>query len=1055
MNARIVTLFAVLSAAAPASGSGPQIFADCNNNGVEDLLDIQNGTSKDCNFDGIPDECQAFVPPTAVPDGCNSPSECLTLGLVAFFGAQSYFNVLANDVAGTGSLPPSSPETVDPVSQPPQGQHSWDNGAGMLLFSHSSNENDCAEFGIGSYKLVDTFCQESGEATYRFFIQPTNPDCNCNCQLDNNDTSPGTIDWCPITNGTAWDCNEDGVPDADDAGFFYFNDANFNGNNDCQDVVSQSSADLNGNWIPDEAEDPLFTARTELQSADASDFAANQGAAASAVSADGHFTAFVSRSSLVPQANGLLQVALRDRATGTIDLISRSTIGAVANADSEGPSISDDGRYVTFATRATNIVAGNGAGNRQIYRRDRATGSVQLISVSTVGQPANGDSSQPSISHDGATVAFQSVASNLVPGDTNGSPDVFYWSAQTQTVTRASVGSGGVQLNVGGMNPSVSADGSKIAFQSNSPGVVAGDNNNATDVFLYDRVNPLVIRLLSVAAGGGFPNGPSSQPSLSFSGRIAAFQSAATNLVAGDSNGKLDVFVHDWTVGTTVLASVAPSGQPSNGDSFEASLSGSGVRVAFTSLATNLVTGSTGLQAVFLRDMSLLATAQVNRNRASIKSDGTSGSARLSGDGSTVTFTDFGQVMHEGFGPATQGQVYARDYLDRNRTLRLNGTVHASIERRPCQQPLGPFTIEAWVLTETNAVPQTILSKWQDPTSFSPSERAYAVELTAGGAVRFLMSRTDNQEDTSFQEFTAGHVAPGDWHHVACTFDGNVRRIFIDGVLAGEKATSGIPHPARTGLLIGARMFGSTPQQKFAGWMDEVRLWTDARSAVEIQQFMNRRLRRAAVSTYPELVLCHSFESGFEDTRFFNPAFPLGPATFAWMNESPEIEIDCNANGVPDWQEVQANPGLDADGNGILDACQCTPSLYCVGAPNSAGPGSMLTLAGSSSIAANDFAMTATGCPTNVIGIFFLGTQAVQVPFGDGFRCIGGNIGRYGGQSTGSTGTAFQSVNWGLLPGSTPASVGQEFHFQFWYRDTAAGQSGFNLSNAAALTLCL
>src|SRR5690606_11863360 len=140
--------------------------------------------------------------------------------------------------------------------------------------------------------------------------------------------------------------------------------------------------------------------------------------------------------------------------------------GTQADRNSLVPSISADGRFVAFQSVATNLVPGDTNGNNDVFVHDRQTGVTQRVSVASDGAQGNGISTTASISADGRFVAFQSAASNLVPGDTNGATDVFVHDRQTGVTERVSVASDGAQGNANTSEASLSADGRYVAFQS-------------------------------------------------------------------------------------------------------------------------------------------------------------------------------------------------------------------------------------------------------------------------------------------------------------------------------------------------------------------------------------------------------------------------------------------------------------------------------------------------------------------------------------------------------------------------------------------------------------
>jgi len=186
--------------------------------------------------------------------------------------------------------------------------------------------------------------------------------------------------------------------------------------------------------------------------------------------------------------------------------------------------------------------------------------TVGRPSVSNTEAQSNGDSIWSDVSGDGRFVAFSSDANNLVHGDTNGVTDVFVRDRQAGTTTRVSVGPGGAQGNDDSVNiPSISRNGRYAAFTSLATNLVPGDANGVHDVFVHDR-QARTTRRVSVASGGVEGNDNSYDPSLSADGRFVVFYSAATNLVPGDTNGELDVFLHELGTGRTERVSVGVGG---------------------------------------------------------------------------------------------------------------------------------------------------------------------------------------------------------------------------------------------------------------------------------------------------------------------------------------------------------------------------------------------------------------------------------------------------------------------------------------------------------------
>jgi Tol biopolymer transport system component len=221
------------------------------------------------------------------------------------------------------------------------------------------------------------------------------------------------------------------------------------------------------------------------------------------ISGDGRYVAFESLATNLLGAgndnNGFSDVFVHDLQTGATSRVSVDSAGAEGDNNSYSPSISGDGRYVAFVSDATNLLGvGNDTnGSRDVFVHDRdADGngtydeplgvSTVRVSVDSLGAEANGDSSSSSISADGRYVAFESNASNLVDDDINASTDVFVHDLLTATTTRVSVDLAGVEGNGNSNNPSMSADGKSVTFQSDADNLVAGDTNAAPDIFFDD-----------------------------------------------------------------------------------------------------------------------------------------------------------------------------------------------------------------------------------------------------------------------------------------------------------------------------------------------------------------------------------------------------------------------------------------------------------------------------------------------------------------------------------------------------------------------------------------
>jgi Tol biopolymer transport system component len=372
------------------------------------------------------------------------------------------------------------------------------------------------------------------------------------------------------------------------------------------------------------------------------------------ISANGRVVAFTSQATnLVPgDTNERQDAFVYDRRTGDTERVSVSSSGAQAkpgkdpNGGSAAMDLSGDGRYVLFRSDAANLVSGDANGKGDAFIRDRATGRTRRIPPVGLGVSAgvlsadgrdavveaagnlyrydlrrgrllrltagaNGWSASPSVSAHGRYVAFTSIASNLVHGDTNKLPDVFVRDVLTGKTTRVSVTSAGRQgtgkrYSNGSNAPTISSDGRYVAFHSDMTNLVRGDTNRLFDIFVHDRVTGKTQRV-SVSSTGRQANAESGGgESFSADGRYVAFSSLATNLVAHDRNGITDVFIRDLRKHRTQLVSLGLHGQGDDASwvGLGAAFTHDGRYILFASWAANLVPGDTnGVADVFVRDL--------------------------------------------------------------------------------------------------------------------------------------------------------------------------------------------------------------------------------------------------------------------------------------------------------------------------------------------------------------------------------------------------------------------------------------------------------------------
>jgi Tol biopolymer transport system component len=340
------------------------------------------------------------------------------------------------------------------------------------------------------------------------------------------------------------------------------------------------------------------------------------------------------------------------------------------SGDSGDTSLSANGQIIGFASTAGGFMPGDANGTvRDVFTFDVATGDRRLISAAPGG--ANGPSSSPVLSADGARVAFVSSASNLVAGDHNSASDVFI-AGPDGAVTRVSVAADGGDANGPSSNPDLSADGRFVVFESAASNLVAGDTNGARDVFVRD-VQAGTTTLVSAARGGGIANGASGAPAISAGGAFVSFASKASDLAAGDTNGVGDVFVRDLVLGRTSRVSVDSHGRQQNravADPFAqiSDVSRDGRYVVFDSDATNLVRADANQHTdVFLRDRRRGTTVLVSASSLNVQGNNDSFSPLISADGRIVAFQSLASNMAPGDGP--REDVFVRDLAQRTTSV--------------------------------------------------------------------------------------------------------------------------------------------------------------------------------------------------------------------------------------------------------------------------------------------------------------------------------------------------------------------------------------------------
>lgn len=385
--------------------------------------------------------------------------------------------------------------------------------------------------------------------------------------------------------------------------------------------------------------------------------------------------------------------------------VSVSSNGTQSNNHSTFSAISQSGRYVAFDSNATNLIGLDTNGTTDIFVRDRKTGKTRRVSVRTNGTQGNGPSQIPDISGSGRFVTFLSNASNLVPGDTNGTADIFVHDRKTDKTTRVSTRSNGGQANGSSSLPKISADGRFVAFESPASNLVPGDGNGISDIFVKDRKTGKT-RRVSVKSNGTQGNNPSNQADISPNGRYVTFTSSATNLVNGDTNGTSDVFLHDRKAKKTKRSSVGNAGE-GNGQSLFSSVGNKG-HVAFASQATNLVGGDTNaVLDIFVRNTSANNTRRVSISSAGVQANGpspTNWRPQISGSGRYVAFESNASNLVANDTNATS-DIFVRD-RNNNKTrrvsVRFDGTQANGLNALPDITGDGKFVV--FVSQATNLI---------------------------------------------------------------------------------------------------------------------------------------------------------------------------------------------------------------------------------------------------------------------------------------------------------------------------------------------------------------
>lgn len=403
-------------------------------------------------------------------------------------------------------------------------------------------------------------------------------------------------------------------------------------------------------------------------------------------------------------------------APGDVTRVSVSSSGTQADAMSYWGKISADGRFVVFESEAGNLVDGDTNGLGDVFLRDRQLSLTTRVSVDSSGGQASGGA--PAVSANGRYVAFESGANNLVGGDTNNFTDIFVKDMQSGAVTRASLDSSGAQANSDSSAPSISGDGRYVAFVSDASNLVAGDTNGVADIFVHDNQSGTTVRASANANAAAF------DPSISLDGRFVVFVSAASDLVANDTNGKTDVFVYAVQTAQIVLASVNSSGVLANKGANEPSISGDGRYVTFSSYSENLLTQDTlGFEYAYVHDFTTGATNLVSFQNG-YPLYGHSNDSVISANGRYIAFS----YDDRGDGLPTRW-IYLHDRIENTTSLAVGGGSSDNGEGNPILPSISSSGdliafasgSSSLVVGDTNAARDIFVKEIAQPVNLNPS----------------------------------------------------------------------------------------------------------------------------------------------------------------------------------------------------------------------------------------------------------------------------------------------------------------------------------------------
>jgi VCBS repeat-containing protein len=345
-------------------------------------------------------------------------------------------------------------------------------------------------------------------------------------------------------------------------------------------------------------------------------------------------------------------------------MVSANASGVPGNGTSVHANFSPDGTHVLFYSNATNLVPGATNGQQQVYLKDLTSGAVQLVSADVNGKEASGMSAIPNnsvqvrmFSPDGAKVVFESNATNLVPGGTDGTMEIFVKDLTSGAVTLVSADVNGNQGDFGSTDFSFSPDGTKVVFDSTADNLMPG-GSHGQQIFLKDLTTQAVT-LVSADGNGNMANGLSGWPVFSPDGNAVAFFSSSSNLVPGETGGQ-QIFMKDLVTQAVTVVSADANGNMGDGQSRYAMFSPDGGKVAFNSMSTNFVAGATTVDQVYVKDLATGAITRVSADATGAVANSSSQVAVFSADGAKIAFESAATNLVAG---TSNEQVFVKDLL--------------------------------------------------------------------------------------------------------------------------------------------------------------------------------------------------------------------------------------------------------------------------------------------------------------------------------------------------------------------------------------------------------